>query len=263
MMRSSSAFACVVELARRRAVLADARGSPGKRPFSSHAEKKNVQSMNLATSASGTSSSERGGQGTTATAIWWSSQSICSRLARACSYDEQRLLAPRARTSRGFLPARRGSARSNAGLARAEQARHDVDRARRVEHVHDRPAVLRRDLHRRVLPARRRAADEQRHRESRRVISCATNTISSSDGVMSPLRPMMSAFCVDRRLEDLRRRHHHAEVDDLVVVAAEHDADDVLADVVDVALDRRDQHACPASTSPPVRRFSASMYGSR
>ena len=44
-----------------------------------------------------------------------------------------------------------------------------------------------------------------------------------------------------RRLQDLLCRHHDAEVDDVVVVALEHDADDVLADVVDVALDRR-QH---------------------
>jgi hypothetical protein len=41
-----------------------------------------------------------------------------------------------------------------------------------------------------------------------------------------------------RRVEDLLRRHHHAEVDDLEVVALEHHADDVLADVVHVALDR-------------------------
>ena len=42
---------------------------------------------------------------------------------------------------------------------------------------------------------------------------------------------------VDGGLQDLVGRHHHAEVDHLVVVAAEHDADDVLADVVDVAFD--------------------------
>ena len=44
-----------------------------------------------------------------------------------------------------------------------------------------------------------------------------------------------------RRLQDLGGRHHDAEVDDLVIVAGQHDADDVLADVVDVALDRRHQ----------------------
>ena len=41
-----------------------------------------------------------------------------------------------------------------------------------------------------------------------------------------------------RRLQDLGIGHHDAEVDDLEVVALEHDADDVLADVVHVALDR-------------------------
>ena len=50
---------------------------------------------------------------------------------------------------------------------------------------------------------------------------------------------MMSAFSAERGFEDLRRRHHDAEIDDLVVVALEHDADDVLADVVHVALHRR------------------------
>ena len=59
-----------------------------------------------------------------------------------------------------------------------EQARHDVDRARRVEHVHRRPAVLRRDLHRRVLPAGRRAADEQRQRECRAAPSPSRRTPS-------------------------------------------------------------------------------------
>ena len=56
-----------------------------------------------------------------------------------------------------------------------------------------------------------------------------------------------------RGLQDLGARHHHAEVDDLVVVALQHDAHDVLADVVDVALHGGQQH-------PPVglrRRPSA------
>src|SRR5262249_60597096 len=42
-----------------------------------------------------------------------------------------------------------------------------------------------------------------------------------------------------RRLQDFRRRHHDTEIDDVVIVALEYDADDVLADVVHVALDRR------------------------
>ena len=53
-----------------------------------------------------------------------------------------------------------------------------------------------------------------------RSISRATWTISSSDGVISPLRPMMSTFCSRAVCQDFLARHHHAEVNDLVVVAA-------------------------------------------
>ena len=41
-------------------------------------------------------------------------------------------------------------------------------------------------------------------------------------------------------VEDVLEGGHDAEVHDLVVVASEHDSDDVLADVVDVALDGGD-----------------------
>ena len=89
----------------------------------------------------------------------------------------------------------------------------------------------------------------------RRSISFATCTISSSDGVIRPERPIRSAPSRDRGVEDLVARHHHAEVDDLVAVAAEHHADDVLADVVDVALDggHHDLAApsAPAPSPPP------------
>ena len=44
------------------------------------------------------------------------------------------------------------------------------------------------------------------------------------------------------RLEDLVGGHHDAEIDDREVVALEHDADDVLADVVHVALDGGQHH---------------------
>src|SRR5207302_6869180 len=35
---------------------------------------------------------------------------------------------------------------------------------------------------------------------------------------------------------DFLRRYHDAEIDDFVIVALKHDADDVLADIVDVAF---------------------------
>ena len=60
------------------------------------------------------------------------------------------------------------------------------------------------------------------------------------------------------------RRHHDAEIDHLVIVALEHDADDVLADVVHVALDGRHHDlavAVPAVS--PRSAFSFSMNGIR
>ena len=71
-----------------------------------------------------------------------------------------------------------------------------------------------------------------------RCISRATWLISSSDGVIRPDRPIRSAFSALAAVEDHLRRHHHAEVDHVEVVAGQHHADDVLADVVHVALDR-------------------------
>ena len=55
---------------------------------------------------------------------------------------------------------------------------------------------------------------------------------------------------LDRGVEDLLGGHHHAEVDDVEAVALQHNADDVLADVVHVALDRRHH-------DPALRRVDA------
>ena len=69
---------------------------------------------------------------------------------------------------------------------------------------------------------------------------------------------------LDGRFQNLFAGDHHAQVDHLVVVAAEHDADDVLADVVDVALDGRHAGSCRAACRPRrLAAFSASMNGSR
>jgi hypothetical protein len=87
-----------------------------------------------------------------------------------------------------------------------------------------------------------------------RSISAATWVISSSDGVISPDRPIRSASISIAFSRIRAAGNHHAEVDDLVVVAAEDDADDVLADVVDVALDRwRSRSSRLACRCPPAR----------
>ena len=51
-------------------------------------------------------------------------------------------------------------------------------------------------------------------------------------------KPNDIGFVFHSRLEDLLTRAHDAQIDDLEVVATQHDADDVLANVVDVAFDR-------------------------
>jgi hypothetical protein len=58
------------------------------------------------------------------------------------------------------------------------------------------------------------------------------------------------------------RRHHHAEIDHVEVVALEHHADDVLADIVNVALTVAG--TVPLGFPPsPEAAFSASMNGTR
>ena len=119
----------------------------------------------------------------------------------------------------------------------AEQAGGDGHGAAGVEDVHDGLAVVRRDFDGRVRAAGGGAADEQRQFEAlalhfaghvHHFIERGRDKAAEADDVG-----------VDgaARLEDFLGRHHDAEVDDLVVVACEDDADDVLADVVHVAFD--------------------------
>ena len=55
------------------------------------------------------------------------------------------------------------------------------------------------------------------------------------------------------RLDDFSRGDHHAQIDHFVAVAAKHDTNDILADVVHVALHGRDQHAASAGLLPTLR----------
>jgi hypothetical protein len=51
--------------------------------------------------------------------------------------------------------------------------------------------------------------------------------------VIRPDRADHVGLVVVGALQDVLERHHDAQVDDLEIVALEHDADDVLADVVE------------------------------
>ena len=144
---------------------------------------------------------------------------------------------------------------------RVEQVADHADDSRRVEDVHRRLAVLGRDADRRVLLRRRRAADQERQRRARAAPSRGRRDHLVERRRDQPREADDVRVLLDRRVEDLVGRNHHAEVDDLVVVAAEHDADDVLADVVHVTLDGGEHDLALARGAPPWR--SASMNGSR
>ena len=134
----------------------------------------------------------------------------------------------------------------------------------------DRPVILRRDLDRRVLGAGGRAADQQRHREP-----LALHLAGDVHHLVERRRDQArQADDVDlvlpRLVQDVLAGDHHAQVDDLVIVAGEHDADDVLADVVDVSLDGGHEdlaaRRCARAAVPPAAMalaFSASMNGVR
>ncbi len=97
----------------------------------------------------------------------------------------------------------------------------------------------------------------------RRVISVATEIISSSDGVIRPDRPTRSAPVSIAVVEDLVARAHHAEVGDLVAVAAPATTATMFLPMswtspLTVAIT-----ILPLAVVTPVRRFSASISGSR
>ena len=125
-------------------------------------------------------------------------------------------------------------------LALGQELRHDADGAAGVEHVDRLPLrVVGRDLDRRVHAARRRAADQQRAVEAFALHLGGDEAHLVERRRDEAREPDDVGLLALGGLEDLRRRHHDAEIDHLVVVALEHDADDVLADVVHVALDGR------------------------
>ena len=105
--------------------------------------------------------------------------------------------------------------------------------------MHGRLPVLGRDADGRVLPRRGRTADEQRE-----VDPAALHLLRDRDHLVERGRdeagePDDVAVLLERDVEDPVGRDHDAEIDHVVAVAAEDDADDVLADVVDVTLHRR------------------------
>ncbi len=133
----------------------------------------------------------------------------------------------------------------------AAQAIDDADALGGVLDVDDDPVILRRDLDRRVPGAGGRSADQERDLEA-----LALHRAGDVHHLVERRRdqarePDHVDLALAGLLEDLLAGDHHAQVDDFVVVAGQDDADDVLADVVDVSLDRG--HQDPASGLVLVR----------
>ncbi len=98
-------------------------------------------------------------------------------------------------------------------------------------------AVLRVDLHRGVRLGGGGAADHQRQAEALALHFLGHMNHFVQRRGDQPGKADDVALLGDGGLQDLFRRHHHAHVHHVVAVAAEYHADDVLADVVHVALD--------------------------
>ena len=125
---------------------------------------------------------------------------------------------------------------------RVEQARHHVDDPRGVGHVHRAPVVGGGDLHRGVLAAGRRPADQERPLQPALLHLLRHEHHLVERGRDEPAQAHDVGVLVGRRLQDGVAVHHHPEVDDLVAVAPQHDGHDVLADVVHVPLDGGQHH---------------------
>ena len=124
-----------------------------------------------------------------------------------------------------------------------QQLGDDADGARGVRYVNNGAFVVRRDLDRRMRAAGRRSTDEERHVKTLPLhlggdVAHLFQRRRDQSGEADRLRAVFF-----RRVQDLVARDHDAEVDHFVAVATEHDADDVLADVVHVALDGRHDDA--------------------
>ena len=128
------------------------------------------------------------------------------------------------------------------GLLIRQQVRDHADRAAGIGDI-DRLALViaRVDLDRRMHAAGGRAADQKRDMETLALhLGGHMHHLVQRrrDQARQPDHIDLLGLC---NLKDLRRRDHHAKVDDLVIVAGQHDADDVLADIMHIALHRRHQ----------------------
>ena len=141
-------------------------------------------------------------------------------------------------------------------LVGGQQLGGDADGARGIRHVDHGTFGVGGDLDRGMGAAGRRAADQQRllHVQALHFAGDVGHFFErgrDQAGQADDVDAML-----ERGFQDVVAGDHDAEVDDVVAVAAEDDADDVLADVVHVALDRGHQDlALAAQAGAGLFRF--------
>ncbi len=113
--------------------------------------------------------------------------------------------------------------------------------------MHHRPRIGRVDAHGGVHARGRGPADQQRlvHPQPRHLFGDVHHLVQRRRD--QPAQADHVGVLVDGGLQDLLGGRHHAQVDDLIVVAPQHDAHDILADVVHVAFDGGHQDASAGS----------------
>ena len=131
---------------------------------------------------------------------------------------------------------------------RADQVLRHAHRPRSVLDVHHRAGILRIDFDRRVHRRGGGPADQQRYGEALpfHLLGHVDHLVQRWGDQPGQANHIRAVF--PRGVENLLRRRHDAQIHHLEVVALEHHADDVFADVVDIALDRG-QHD-PAVAAP-------------
>ena len=122
-------------------------------------------------------------------------------------------------------------------LAGVQEILNHRHRNRGIGDVSHRLVVLRSNADGRVFGTRRRSANQQRHGEALpshfgghmgHLVQRRRNQSAQSDQV---------GLLFNRRPQDCFGRHHDTQVDDVKVVAAQHDGNDVLSNIVDVTFD--------------------------
>ena len=99
--------------------------------------------------------------------------------------------------------------------------------------------VIGRDLDRRMDLGRGRAADQQRHLKALALHFGGDDGHFLQAGRDQPRQTDDVGVLALGAFDDVGIGHHDAEIDDVIVVTLQDHTDDVLTDVVDIALDRR------------------------